>query len=372
MTRASAVALAITLAVPTFAADEPALYPFPSPERTVGYIDAGGKVVIPARFERYGEMKFSDGLALVREPGGRQGFIDPTGRFVIGPEFSLAQPFSEGLAFVDAHTPDGVMDGSAFIDPTGRRVIHFPYPGEGQSGVRYGGRFSEGLAPVAWARDYQDAEGVGKQEVTWGYVDKTGKVVIPARFSGAHEFSEGLASVTLGDMLKHEKVECGYVDHDGKLVADGFADCGPFHGGRAAVMRWTKPTDPKALAERRYGYLDTTGALVIPLEYAMAEPFSGGLACVVDASGKAGFIDQKGAYVLKPIYRVCRSFSEGLALVVLGHKGGYIDRSGKQVIPSRFDYAEPFANGLAMVVEGTTVSFIDKTGRAVWSGPAPH
>ncbi|NJS16754.1 MAG: WG repeat-containing protein [Nostocaceae cyanobacterium CSU_2_110] len=44
--------------------------------------------------------------------------------------------------------------------------------------------FSEGLAPVY----------IGYRE---GYVDRTGKVIIPALFDGAGEFSEGLAWVNI-------------------------------------------------------------------------------------------------------------------------------------------------------------------------------
>jgi hypothetical protein len=352
------------------APDEPALFPIPGPPRLVGYIDATGKVVVPPRFESTAQSEFSEGLAAAGEPGGRQGYIDHTGRFVIPPTFPDASAFSEGLAFVHALTPQGVVDGTAYIDRTGRRVIHFPYR-SGEPDIRYGGRFSEGMAAVARTRDYKDTDGVFKQEKKWGYVDKTGTVVIPTQFDAAGEFSEGLANVQFGDIGRDKKVECGYVDHTGKVVFRGpYGGCGPFKGGLAAVMQWVT-TDPAGQPEERYGYVDKTGKVVVPLKYGVAKPFSDGLACVREGE-TAGFIDKTGAYVLKAIYRACDSFSEGLAPVVVKDKWGFIDKTGKLVVPARFDWAQCFKNGLAQVAEGRTLAYVDKTGKTVWSGPVPE
>jgi hypothetical protein len=45
----------------------------------------------------------------------------------------------------------------------------------------------------------------------WGYIDKTGQMVIPPKFSGALGFTEGLAAVVTGD-------KWGYIDKTGKYV----------------------------------------------------------------------------------------------------------------------------------------------------------
>ena len=351
-------------------ADEPALFPIPGPQRLVGYIDATGKVVVPPRFESSVQSELSEGLAPAGEPGGRKGYIDHTGRFVIPPAFSDADTFSEGLAFIHALTPQEIVDGTAFIDRTGRRVIHFPYR-SGEPDIRYAGHFSEGLAAVGRTRDYQDTDRVLKQETKWGYVDKTGKVVIPIQFDAAGEFSEGLANVQFGDIWKDKTVECGYVDHTGKVVFRGpYGGCGAFKDGLAAVMQWVK-TDPSGEPEERHGYVDKGGKVVVPTKYGSAKPFSDGLACVSEGE-TAGFIDKTGAYVLKAAYRACESFSEGLAPVVVKDKWGFIDKTGKLVVPARFDWAQPFKNGLALVAEGRTLAYIDKTGKTVWSGPVPE
>jgi hypothetical protein len=45
----------------------------------------------------------------------------------------------------------------------------------------------------------------------WGYIDKTGKIVINPQFDYANQFSDGLAAVYIGDKY-------GYIDRTGKYV----------------------------------------------------------------------------------------------------------------------------------------------------------
>ena len=97
------------------------------------------------------------------------------------------------------------------------------------------GGFHEGLAKV------QDANG------KWGYIDKTGKVIIPCQWKYALNFNEGLAKV--------------------------------------ADDNW------------KYGYIDKTGKVVIPCKWNWAEDFSEGLANVKDANDKWFKIDKTGKVV---------------------------------------------------------------------------
>jgi hypothetical protein len=60
------------------------------------------------------------------------------------------------------------------------------------------GYFSEGLTPV-------------KLNNKWGFIDKTGKEVIPIKYDNAGYFSEGLAPVKLNG-------KCGFIDKTGKEV----------------------------------------------------------------------------------------------------------------------------------------------------------
>ena len=63
-----------------------------------GYLDAFGKWVVPPKFERAGV--FRNGLATAKEVGGKWGFLRPDGSWGIEPKFSRVRNFSEGLAAV--------------------------------------------------------------------------------------------------------------------------------------------------------------------------------------------------------------------------------------------------------------------------------
>lgn len=62
-----------------------------------GFVDKSGNFVIPAQFDAVG--RFSHGLAAVRK-GERSGFIDKAGKFVIKPKYLYCADFSDGLAAV--------------------------------------------------------------------------------------------------------------------------------------------------------------------------------------------------------------------------------------------------------------------------------
>jgi hypothetical protein len=240
------------------------------------------------------------------------------------------------------------------------------------------------------------------QNAKWGFIDRTGKVVIEAKYDGVGPFSEGLASATVDE-------KAGYIDRAGRIVIEPQFDMAlPFREGLAVVA-----------VDDKWGYIDKQGRDCIPPQYDLARDFHEGLA-VVEVGGKAGFIDRTGRVVVEPKYGHAGRFSEGLALVriepeceedqtkrllgfidhtgklvielgteftgasrfsdglaVVGNsegKAGFIDRDGKLAIPCRYDSVDLFSEhrkGLAMVShpEQGTASFIDKTGAVAIERP---
>ena len=66
----------------------------------------------------------------------------------------------------------------------------------------------------------------------------------------------------------------------------------------------------------KYGFIDTRGREVIPLEYDYAENFSEGLAKVV-RNDKWGMINKQGIEVVLCQYDKTGDFNEGMAIVSL-------------------------------------------------------
>jgi hypothetical protein len=133
-------------------------------EYLCGFIDSEGNVVIPPKYEVAED--FSEGLALVAEYGwGRAyGFINTFGEVVIPPleGITVLGAFHEGLCVVE-------VDGkSGYINKTGTMAI---VP---QFDAAYD--FKHGVALVSADADSDDY---------WGFIDKTGKVIVPLKYRRA-------------------------------------------------------------------------------------------------------------------------------------------------------------------------------------------
>src|SRR5947207_15985085 len=74
----------------------------------------------------------------------------------------------------------------------------------------------------------------------------------------------------------------------------------------------------------------------------------------VDKDGKWGFIDRTGKIVIPLQFDSANDFHEGLALVTANGKNLFIDASGRSVITPQFDIVDHFSEGLAAVNVGQT------------------
>ena len=63
-----------------------------------------------------------------------------------------------------------------------------------------------------------------------------------------------------------------------------------------------------------------------------------------------GYIDTTGEMMIEPGFDNVGNFSEGLAAARINFKHGFIDRKGEWVIEPRFDWAWDFSEGLAAVM----------------------
>ena len=129
-------------------------------------------------------------------------FAGQTYKEVIPLKYDEACGFSEGLAAVGLISEDGHKFKFGYIDKTGKVVIPFKYDYFGEENYKSGYYFSEGLSAV-------------KLNSKWGFIDKTGKEVIPPKYDLAGDFSEGLAAVGLIGEDGY-KFKFGYIDKTGK------------------------------------------------------------------------------------------------------------------------------------------------------------
>ncbi len=292
-----------------------------------GFINSNGSMVIPPKFDVgwFSEEDFVEGLSPARAAD-KWGFINAAGNWVMPPKYLLAKPFSEGLAEVFLETEVGARFG--FVAPTGKVIIELP------EGVFPDGPFSEGLAAVRLA-GYVSSGKVG-------YIDRSGKVVIPYRFADGRPYREGLAAVVFDG---HCYIE--WRDVSGRGTPPSVrpeTDCGGVPSGVK------NPCGE--------GFIDKTGKVV--LRFQGVRDFSEGLAAV-EKDGKWGFINTHGKFSVQPRFEAARSFNEGLAAAKSDGRWGYLDHAGSWTIQPQFAKADDFSDGLALTDKG----YIDKTGNGV-------
>ncbi len=199
-----------------------------------------------------------------------------------------------------------------------------------------------------------------KKDNQWGFIDRTGKIVIPLQFDSANDFHEGLALVT----AKGKKL---FIDLTGHVViTPRFDIVDDFSEGLAAVNIGETRIPNLGLISNpgKWGYIDKTGKLVLPLKFTHAENFSEGLAAVRDGD-RGGFIDHQGKFVFDVPLDVTLGFHEGMVGVLFKGAVTYLDRSGKKISTS-VDYgpkSDSFSEGLVPVSINGQWGFMDKTGK---------
>jgi hypothetical protein len=340
-----------------------------------GYVDRTGKMVI-SLFEAYAKS-FSEGLAVAIKRGYKYGYIDKTGKYAIPPQFDEAGSFHEGIAAVKTERGYGYLnkqgsyvippglsiattfkDGLAIvggtrysiIDKTGKAVSQaFDYIDDPSAfGIGYTLEFKDGLVKVGMGGSHCRFGGI--RDGKWGYIDRTGKLVIPLKLDNANDFYEGRATNFYATSSyeaatgPYEAEICaregkwGYIDKQGNtVIPPKFDEVRDFSEGRAAVKIGEK-----------WGYINLEGEMVVPPRFqpyytgnpntGQPSKFSEGLASVaMPQTQKSGYIDKKGKFFIDPIFDEASDLKDGLAIVIINENAGVIDKTRKYVIEPKFD-----------------------------------
>lgn len=162
----------------------------------------------------------------------------------------------------------------------------------------------------------------------YGIVNSEGKQIQPMGFDELHKDVSDPSSKEWPDMGAARDLHVRIGDKWGILTADGeqlaevkFDSVGVFHDGLAVVK-----------AAERYGYIDRSGAIVIPIQWMTAYDFSEGLAALRVDKKHFQFINTAGTVVIKSKkYDSVGRFRNGVCRVVKGGKVKWIDTKGKEL-----------------------------------------
>ena len=81
---------------------------------------------------------------------------------------------------------------------------------------------------------------------------------------------------------------------------------------------------------KKWGYIDTTGAIIIPVKYHEAENFYDGYGRV-RMGHKWGLYDKTGREIIKPTFNIIGPFEKGKAKVLLDGQVYYMNKEGIRV-----------------------------------------
>jgi hypothetical protein len=282
-----------------------------------GYIDKTGKEVIPLKFQYADD--FSEGLACVALTKNHIqyfGYIDKAGKTVIAPQFDAGNAFLGGGASVMLKDVNLLIDKHANVlkrlvgsSATGNTTelskaktpINFKEelvdigstqykPLKLEDGMKPESNFSEGLCRVRY----------GKNSEFVDFIDLHGRLQTHGKFQDAGDFKEDLAPVTLG---LHK---LGYIDRQGKLAIPACYDVAESYSEGLASVR----------VGRRSFFIDKSGKVVIEPGYYLPGSFSEGLA-PVSKYGLYGYINKRGARVIDFKFLDASQFKDGVAVVTL-------------------------------------------------------
>jgi WG containing repeat len=184
----------------------------------------------------------------------------------------------------------------------------------------------------------------------WGYIDKTGKIIIQPQYEFADRFTNDRAVVKSGELF-------GFIDRTGNIVIKPqFYATRGFSDNLAAVFDGYG-----------WGYIDRSGKIVIKPQLYQAEDFQSGIAKVMLSDRETtAWIDANGKVIIgknSDFDEVWGDFKEGFARIKKGNLYGFIDNRGRVSIKPQYDWAGDFQEGFAQIGVGKKYGYIDRTGK---------
>lgn len=184
---------------------------------------------------------------------------------------------------------------------------------------------------------------------------KDGKVILKPTYTLIDDFKDGFAQVANSEQTSHGYVtKFGVIDKTGKLIIPVKYDAiSSFHGNVASVS-----------IKGKSGLVDKTGKELTPQKYddIMSYPYDEGF-YRVRIGDKKGLVNYEGKEFIPVKYDEIKDFDEGLIRVSIDGKWGYLDKNGNEFLPLKYQDLKNFAHGLAGAKLNGKWGFIDRQGK---------
>ena len=328
-------------------------------------VDATEQTLLPASIETISGQKW--------------GYIDQSGAFEIQPSYSLTREFNDkGIAIAANGNYDYNICEVYFINRSGQ-VVSGPfssYVPDFNNGVAILNMADEGSIVVNDSGKFLFKTKFRVQEYSegllsffdgvshYGYMDTSGKIVLPAKYLSAESFRGGKA------IVEPSPGKYSVIDKSGKVL-----EVLKFYDKYNSSDGLTSYYDEKS---KLYGYKTTDGVLAIPPKFCTADMFIDGFALVSMESENSfntyGVIDKKGRYVIEPEYSGISYLGSGLFAVSNNKELPYshyystkalFNSSGEKLSDFKFYNIDKFKGDYAAACDNTSTFFINKKGEIV-------
>lgn len=362
------------------------------------YVDFSGNKLFTLPNALLGSFTFTitKEYAVIKK-GGKSALINREGNLLVDFEYDEIVPLKDDDEFVfragngeDENYREGVLNKDFKLTiPLEYARYEMEYKGEGIFCVkkngkvilldgRTGKRFDDEFDQITGEYEYGLLRVYKNKK--YGYIDRTGKFVIPLIYDYADDFSDGVARVE----TDYEKF---VIDTTGKILfSHNYNGIHQFYNGIARVtnMMESFSIPYQNIDSYTYSYIDKTGKVILEVNDSNLnpDPLYDGRSLIEVENRKTSerfFMDLKGNEIhAKNCEFIARDrFYDGLIKVKVGNNSdkrplyGYADTKGDLVIPGPFWEATGFRNGVAWVNvrknEGDDNEYhlIDKTGRSI-------
>lgn len=275
-----------------------------------------------------------------REKGSKNwGYANFEGKMIIEPKFNYCSEFSEqGFATVMYKNKYQVINLKGEIIETELKNI--------QPNTNYWSHFPQ---------TFLDGYLVVFKNEKYGCLNMDGKIAIPIEYEHLTQFNRGFALA--------EKNKTFYVlDKKAREI--------PVKASEVKhVWHFSEGLGIIEVKGQKWGFIDSTGKVVIEPQFDGTGYFSGGIAWARTREGTIGFINKKGEWVIRPMFQSAKDFDleSGLAMVKINAKWRYVNTKGEIFYFDETEKTYVFLNGLAIGKKNGKVGFLNNKGE--WAIP---
>lgn len=289
-----------------------------------GYINEEGIEIIKPQYDDY--CSFFCGVAAVRK-NGKWGFINKQNDIVIPFEYEI----SEYSSFNDEYAPVGKNNKFGFVDRSGSIAISFKYesamsvfPNSKIFPVKLNNKWGfidineKIIIPFEYDSIEIDGNGYPYYSIiksgnyaekdttfdTYGLVDaRSGNIIIPCCYN---LLSPNKNSICVGIITKEKEEKYALVDYKNNNITGFKYD---------RMYDYSSDGLYEIRINRKWGYVNEQGELVVNCKYFRVEHFKGGYAVVEDENYLKSVINKKGETIIQPSKNDIFNLGAGMFLV---------------------------------------------------------